>query len=344
MTWSSASARCEDAPIKVGILHSQTGADGEQRGGLADTIRMLIEQQNAKGGLLGRKLEPVIADPASDADVFQAAAEKMLSDDKVAAVFGGWTSSSRRSMLPVFEKHNGLLFYPVQFEGQESSRNIFYTGAVPNQQMLPALRYLASKQGGSIKRWFLLGTDYVYPRTANAIIEAYLRNTGVADEDIVIRYVPFTVASWEDMVGEIRGFAASGRKTAVISTVNGDSNSGSIQELGKQNDHCRERSGDGVLDRRARTGAHAAEVARGAHGDVVVFLVRQITGERRVRQILAAVHGEEGRDAQRSDGSGHDRISDVDPGGHAGGDRRRQRRSPGACTVSGSLRRADLRS
>jgi urea transport system substrate-binding protein len=233
MTWPSA-GRCEEDPIKVGILHSQTGATARSEVAVADTIRMLIKQQNAKGGVLGRKLEPVIVDAKSDDDVFRAAAEKMLIEEKVSVVFGGWTSSSRRSMLPVFEKHNGILFYPAQFEGQESSRNIFYTGAVPNQQMFPALRYLVSKQGGSIKRWFLLGTDQVYSHTANGIVEAYLRNTGVADEDIMIRYVPYSGAPWEVVVGEIRNFAALGRKTAVISTINGESNLGFFQEFGAQ--------------------------------------------------------------------------------------------------------------
>lgn len=233
MTWSAA-GRCDEDPIKVGILHSQTGATAMSEIAVADTIHMLIKQQNAKGGVLGRKLEPVIVDARSDSDVFRAAAEKMLAEDKVSVVFGGWTSSSRRSMLPVFEKQNGLLFYPARFEGQESSRNIFYTGAVPNQQMFPALRYLASKEGGSVKRWFLLGTDQVYSHTANGIVEAYLRNTGVADEDILIRYVPYVDASWEVVVGELRTFAALGRKTAVISTVNGESNVGFFQEFGAQ--------------------------------------------------------------------------------------------------------------
>lgn len=230
----SSVALCQEPPIKVGILHSQSGMTASSEQVLADTVRMLIKQQNEKGGLLGRKLEPVTADPASDSDAFRNSAEKMLRDDNVAVVFGGWTSASRRAMLPVFEKLNGLLFYPAHFEGQESSRNIFYTGAVPNQQMIPALRYLASRQGGGVKRWFLLGTDQVYSHTANAILEAYLRNAGVADEDIMLRYVPFSVPSWEVTVGEIRSFAASGKKTAVISTVNGDANVGFYQELGAQ--------------------------------------------------------------------------------------------------------------
>lgn len=230
----SVAARGEEAPIRVGILHSQTGPMAISEAVLTDTVRMMIDRQNAKGGLLGRKLEPVVADPASNPDAFRAAAEKMLADDRVAVVFGGWTSASRRAMLPVFESRNGLLFYPVQFEGQESSRNIFYTGSVPNQQTIPALRYLAGKQGGGVKRWILLGTDYVYPRTANAIVEAWLRGTGVADEDIIIRYVPFAVASWKEIVAEIRTFAAGGKKTAVISTINGDSNIGFYRELDLQ--------------------------------------------------------------------------------------------------------------
>jgi urea transport system substrate-binding protein len=232
-SWSS-TALCDEGPIKIGILHSQTGSMAISEAVLTDTIKMLVEQQNAKGGLLGRKLEPVIADPKSEPDVFRSVAEKMLRDDKVTVVFGGWTSASRRAMLPVFEELNGLLFYPVQFEGQESSRNIFYTGAVPNQQTIPALRYLMSKQGGSIKRWYLVGTDYVYPRTANAIVEAYLRSTGVGGEDITVRYMPFAVSSWEAIVAEIGEFATTEKKAAVISTINGDSNIGFYEELGRQ--------------------------------------------------------------------------------------------------------------
>lgn len=227
----SSVVRAEEPPIKVGILFSQTGPMAISEAVLTDTLRMLIRDQNAKGGLLGRKLEPVIADPASDPGAFKTAAEKMLTDDRVAVVFGGWTSASRRAMLPVFEKLNGLLYYPLQFEGQESSRNIFYTGAVPNQQAIPALRFLISKQGGGIKRWFLLGTDYVYPRTANAIVDAYLRGIGVADEDIMTRYVPFAVSSWEEIVSEIRAFSATDKRVAVISTINGDSNLGFYREL-----------------------------------------------------------------------------------------------------------------
>ena len=230
MAWSSA-ARADGPPIKVGILFSQSGPMAISEAVLADTLRMLIRDQNAKGGLLGRKLEPVIADPASDPGAFKTAAERMLTDDRVAVVFGGWTSASRRAMLPVFEKLNGLLFYPLQFEGGGSSRNIFYTGAVPNQQAIPALRFLISKRGGGIKRWFLLGTDYVYPRTANAIVDAYLRGTGVTDEDIMTRYVPFAVSSWEEIVSEIRAFSATDKRTAVISTINGDSNLGFYREL-----------------------------------------------------------------------------------------------------------------
>ncbi len=233
-TWLSAAFCDDEGPIKVGVLHSQTGTTAVNEQVLAEAMHMLIRQQNARGGLLGRKLEPVAADPASDSDIYRAAAERMLSDDKVAAVFGGWTSSSRRSMLPVFERLNGLLFYPAQFEGQESSRNIFYTGSLPNQQMIPALRYLASKQGGSVKRWFLLGTEQVYSHTANTIVEAYLRNTGVADEDIMRRSIPLKGESWEVVVGEIRSFAASGKKTTVISTVGGDANLEFYQELARQ--------------------------------------------------------------------------------------------------------------
>src|SRR6202012_2513218 len=138
---------------------------------------MLIAEQNKKGGLLGKKLEPVVVDPASDWPMFAEKARQLISQDKVAAIFGCWTSVSRKSVLPVVEELNGLLFYPVQFEGEESSRNVFYTGAAPNQQAIPAVDYLMKTE--HVKRWVLAGTDYVYPRTTNKILEAYLKSKGV---------------------------------------------------------------------------------------------------------------------------------------------------------------------
>ena len=195
---------------------------------------MLIADQNKKGGLLGRKLEPVVVDPASDWDVFAEKARELLTKEKVAVVFGCWTSASRKSVLPIFEQLNGLLFYPVQYEGEESSRNIFYTGAAPNQQAIPAVRYLMSKEGGEVRRWVLLGTDYVYPRTTNQILSAYLAAEGVSPEDIMTIYTPFGHSDWREIVERIKAFGSEGKKTAVISTINGDANTYFYRELAAQ--------------------------------------------------------------------------------------------------------------
>ena len=195
---------------------------------------MLMEDQNKKGGLLGRKLEPVIVDPASDPGMFAKEARELLSKKKVAVVFGCWTSASRKSVLPVFEQLNGLLFYPVQYEGEESSRNIFYTGATPNQQAIPAVRYLMSKEGGEVRRWILLGTDYVYPRTTNRILSAYLAEKGISPDDIMIIYTSFGYSEWRGIVNRIKAFGSEGKKTAVISTINGDANTHFYMELAAQ--------------------------------------------------------------------------------------------------------------
>jgi urea transport system substrate-binding protein len=195
---------------------------------------MLIEEQNKKGGLLGKKLEAVVVDPASNWPLFAEKARELLQKDKVAAVFGCWTSVSRKSVLPVFEELNGLLFYPVQYEGQESQRNVFYTGAAPNQQAIPAVDYLMSKDGGEVKRWVLAGTDYVYPRTTNKILEAYLKQKGVKQEDIMINYTPFGHSDWQSIVADIKKFGSAGKKTAVVSTINGDANVPFYKELGNQ--------------------------------------------------------------------------------------------------------------
>jgi len=192
---------------------------------------MLIEDQNKKGGLLGKKLEPVVVDPASNWPLFAEKARELIAKDKVAAVFGCWTSVSRKSVLPVFEELNGLLFYPVQYEGEESSRNVFYTGAAPNQQAIPAVEYLMSKEGGEVKRWVLAGTDYVYPRTTNKILEAFLKSKGVPAEDIMINYTPFGHSDWQTIVADIKKFASAGKKTAVVSTINGDANVPFYKEL-----------------------------------------------------------------------------------------------------------------
>jgi len=201
---------------------------------LKDTMLMLIDAQNRKGGLLGRKLVPVVVDPASNWPLFAEKARELLEKDKVAAVFGAWTSVSRKSVLPVFEELNGLLFYPVQYEGEESSRNVFYTGAAPNQQAIPAVEYLMSEEGGAAKRWVLLGTDYVYPRTTNKILRAFLHSRGVKDSDIMENYTPFGHSDWQTIVAEVKKFGAAGKKTAVISTINGDANVPFYKELANQ--------------------------------------------------------------------------------------------------------------
>jgi len=224
-------AHADEDTIKVGILHSLSGTMAISESALKDTVLMMIADQNKRGGLLGRKLEPVVVDPASNWDAFAEKARELLVKEKVAVVFGCWTSASRKSALPVFEQLNGLLFYPVQYEGEESSRNIFYTGAGPSQQAIPAVRYLMSKDGGQVRRWVLLGTDYIYPRTTNKILSAYLANEGVAPEDITTIYTPFGHSDWREIVAKIKAFAAGGKRTAVISTINGDANTYFYREL-----------------------------------------------------------------------------------------------------------------
>ena len=220
--------------VKVGILHSLSGTMAISETTLKDVMLMLIAEQNKKGGVLGKKLEAVVVDPASNWPLFAEKARELISQDKVAAVFGCWTSVSRKSVLPVFKELDNILFYPVQFEGEEGERNVFYTGAAPNQQAIPAVDYLMSADGGSVKRWVLEGTDYVYPRTTNKILEAYLKQKGVADEDIMINYTPFGFSDWQTEVSKIKAFGSAGKKTAVVSTVNGDANVPFYKELGNQ--------------------------------------------------------------------------------------------------------------
>ena len=219
-------------PIKVGILHSLSGTMAISETVLKDTALMAIDEINAKGGVLGRKLEPVVVDPASNWPLFAEKTKQLLGQDKVAVMFGCWTSVSRKSVLPVVEEMNGLLFYPVQYEGEELSKNVFYTGAAPNQQAIPAVEYLMSKDGGSAKRFVLLGTDYVYPRTTNKILRAFLKSKGVADADIMEEYTPFGHSDYQTIIGKIKKFAGEGKKTAVVSTINGDSNVPFYKELG----------------------------------------------------------------------------------------------------------------
>jgi urea transport system substrate-binding protein len=218
--------------IKVGVLHSLSGTMAISETTLKDTVLMMIDAQNKKGGVLGKKLQAVVVDPASDWPLFAEKAAQLLEKDKVAVTFGCWTSVSRKSVLPVFEKDDGLLFYPVQYEGEESSKNVIYTGAAPNQQAIPAVDYLMKEVG--VKRWVLEGTDYVYPRTTNKILEAYLKFKGVKPEDISINYTPFGYSDWQARVAAIKKFGSAGKKTAVVSTINGDANVPFYKELGNE--------------------------------------------------------------------------------------------------------------
>ncbi|HUC61441.1 MAG TPA: urea ABC transporter substrate-binding protein [Alphaproteobacteria bacterium] len=231
---ASAPAKAADDTIKIGVLHSLSGTMAISETTLKDTVLMMVDDINKKGGLLGKKVEAVVVDPASNWPLFAEKARELLTKDKVAVVFGCWTSVSRKSVLPVFEELNGLLFYPVQYEGEESSNNVFYTGAAPNQQAIPAVEYLMSKEGGSVKRWVLEGTDYVYPRTTNKILEAFLKSKGVAASDIRINYTPFGFSDWQTEVSAIKKFASEGKKTAVVSTINGDANVPFYKELANQ--------------------------------------------------------------------------------------------------------------
>jgi urea transport system substrate-binding protein len=233
MLLGSAGAFAQDT-IKVGVLHSLSGTMAISETTLKDVMLMLIEEQNKKGGLLGKKLEAVVVDPASNWPLFAEKARELITKHKVAATFGCWTSVSRKSVLPVFKELNSILFYPVQYEGEESERNVFYTGAAPNQQAIPAVDYLMSPDGGEVQRWVLAGTDYVYPRTTNKILEAYLKAKGVKQEDIMINYTPFGHSDWQTIVADIKKFGSSGKKTAVVSTINGDANVPFYKELSNQ--------------------------------------------------------------------------------------------------------------
>ncbi|HEX6959308.1 MAG TPA: urea ABC transporter substrate-binding protein [Ferrovibrio sp.] len=230
---AATAARAEDT-IKIGVLHSLSGTMAISETTLKDTVLMMVDDLNKQGGLLGKKVEAVVVDPASNWPLFAEKARELISKDKVAVVFGCWTSVSRKSVLPVFEELNGLLFYPVQYEGEESSKNVFYTGAAPNQQAIPAVEYLMSKEGGEAKRWVLEGTDYVYPRTTNKILEAFLKSKGVKAEDIMVNYTPFGFSDWQTEVSKIKQFASAGKKTAVVSTINGDANVPFYKELANQ--------------------------------------------------------------------------------------------------------------
>ena len=229
---SIASLNLKADTIKVGVLHSLSGTMAISETSLKDTVLMLIDKQNKAGGLLGKKIEAVVVDPASNWPLFAEKARELISKEQVDVIFGCWTSVSRKSVLPVIEELNGLLFYPVQYEGEESSKNVFYTGAAPNQQAIPAVNYLRDELG--VNRWFLAGTDYVYPRTTNKILEAYLKDTGVDESDIRINYTPFGHNDWQGIVSEIKKFGSMGIKTAVVSTINGDANVPFYKELANQ--------------------------------------------------------------------------------------------------------------
>src|SRR5258708_1058976 len=230
---ASPGALGQQKTIKIGVLHSVSGTMAISETVLKDVTLMAIDEINAKGGVMGMKLEAVVVDPASNWPLFAEKARQLLTQDKVAVVFGCWTSVSRKSVLPVFEELNGLLFYPVQYEGEELSKNVFYTAARPNQQAIPAVEYLMSNEGGGAKRWVLLGTDYVYPRTTNKILRAFLKSKGVDEKDIDEKYTPFGHSDYQTIVADIKKFSGGG-KTAVVSTINGDSNVPFYKELGNQ--------------------------------------------------------------------------------------------------------------
>ena len=220
----------EHGTIRVGILHSLSGTMTASERPLQELLVMLIEQRNARGGLLGRPIEPVIVNPRSDAKAHGTLAQSLLLEQKVAAIFGCWNSASRKEVLPIVERENGLLFYPSQYEGEEISPNIYYTGATPHQQALPAIDYLRTN---GYRRFFLVGSDYIYPRTTNAVIKGYLAAQGIADGDVTERYAPAGFAGWKTLVEDIRRFAKGGR-AAIVATVSGDANLHFFRELARQ--------------------------------------------------------------------------------------------------------------
>ncbi|MGA7802099.1 MAG: urea ABC transporter substrate-binding protein [Gammaproteobacteria bacterium] len=229
---ASAAQAADNGVIKVGILHSLSGTMAISEATLKDEMLMLIKEQNAKGGLLGKKIVPVVVDPASNWPLFAEKARELIQKDHVKAIFGCWTSVSRKSVLPVVEQYHVPLFYPVQWEGQESSKYVFYTGAEPNQQAIPAVNYLMNQL--HVKRWVLLGTDYVYPRTTNKILEHYLKSKGVKSSDIMVNYTPFGYSDWQSIVAKVKKFGSEGKKTAIVSTINGDANVPFYKELANQ--------------------------------------------------------------------------------------------------------------
>ena len=279
--FGSSSAFAQQKTVKVGVLHSLSGTMAISETVLKDVALMAFDEINAKGGVMGMKIEPVVVDPASNWPLFAEKARQLITQDKVAVTFGCWTSVSRKSVLPVFEELNSLLFYPVQYEGEEISRNVFYTGAAPNQQAIPAVEYLMTKDGGSAKRWVLLGTDYVYPRTTNKILRAFLKSKGVAEADIMEEYTPFGHSDYQTIVAKIKKFASEGKKTAVVSTINGDSNVPFYKELGNQGLKATDVPGGGVLGRRRRTARRGHQAAGRPPRGLELLHVDQEPGQRR---------------------------------------------------------------
>ncbi len=308
-------AKAQDT-IKVGILHSLSGTMAISETTLKDVMLMLIDEQNKKGGLLGKKLEAVVVDPASNWPLFAEKARELISKDKVAVVFGCWTSVSRKSVLPVFKELDNVLFYPVQYEGEESERNVFYTGAAPNQQAIPAVDYLMKDE--KVTRWVLEGTDYVYPRTTNKILEAYLKQKGVKAEDISINYTPFGHADWQTRVAEIKKFGSAGKKTAVVSTINGDANVPFYKELGNQ--------GVKATDIPVVAFSVGEEELAGIDTKPLLghlaawnyFEFDQEPDQRQVHRRLAHLHQESEARHQRPDGSTLHRLQYVGEGGREG--------------------------
>ena len=299
--------------IKIGVLHSLSGTMAISETTLKDAMLMLIEEQNKKGGVLGKKLEAVVVDPASNWPLFAEKARELIGKDKVVAVFGCWTSVSRKSVLPVFKELNSVLFYPVQYEGEESERNVFYTGAAPNQQAIPAVDYLAKEE--KVERWVLAGTDYVYPRTTNKILEAYLKSKGVKSEDIMINYTPFGHSDWQTIVADIKKFGSAGKKTAVVSTINGDANVPFYKELvepGRQGDgHPRRR----LLGRRGRARGHRHQAARRPSRRLELLRIHRHARQQGLHRKVEGLHQERQARHQRSDGSACDRLQHVGEGG-----------------------------
>ena len=333
MRSASTAAMAADDTIKIGILHSLSGTMAISETTLKDVMLMLIDEQNKKGGVLGKKLEAVVVDPASNWPLFAEKAKELIEKDKVSVVFGCWTSVSRKSVLPVFKELNSILFYPVQYEGEESERNVFYTGAAPNQQAIPAVDYLMSEDGGSVKRWVLEGTDYVYPRTTNKILAAYLKFKGVPDEDIMINYTPFGFSDWQTEVSKIKAFGSAGKKTAVVSTINGDANVPFYKELGNQ--------GIKATDIPVVAFSVGEEELAGLDTKPLVghlaawnyFESIDTPGEQGLHREVARLHQEAEPHHQRPDGGALHRLQHVGEGGREGrhlrsrqGDRRDDRR------------------